>query len=150
MSYTVPHPDVAAFENPNERNVVRRLYERVANIETVTNLQSYTGGRKAPRPPLAKLGVSVNSGMPGHAYIRIVNPEFLGTNQNPIVAPIRHWLRASPNVQFNGNITDFGITHQTYFDISELGSGAFVFQLRSTFDGKTFNAPVSSGKIVIP
>ena len=129
---------------------MRRVHERLDNLEEVTNSQSISNGRTAPAPPTAALNVSVNPSVKGHAFIRVVNPEFLPSPSNPVAATIRHWIQASPNAAFNGNVTDFGVTHQTYIDTAELGSGTYYFRLRSTFDGKTFNNPVSSGKVVIP
>jgi hypothetical protein len=150
MSYKTPQPSVEAFKDADQQNIVRRIYERLDSVEKVTSLQSFSSGRKAPAPPQAALSVSVNSQVKGHAYVRITNPQYLGTNQNPIAAPIQHWIKASPSPSFNGGVVDFGITSQTYIDTSELGSGTFYFQLRSTTDGKTFNNPTSSGKVVIP
>jgi hypothetical protein len=139
-----------AFPDHAQQSFVRRIYERLNNLEAAANLQSFENGRKAPAPPKAILNVTVNPSAPGHAFIRIVNPEFQTSRGNPIAAPIRHWIRASPFPQFNKSVTDFGITHQTYIDTKELGSGTFHFEVRSSFDGKTFTGPVRSGQVVIP
>ena len=147
MSYKTPQPLVTAFSDPNQQNVVRRMGERLDGIEEAINLQSLSSGRKAPAPPQAQLNVTSNPNVPGHFFVRITNPEFLGTNRNRVTAPIRHLLQASPNVSFNANVTTFPVSHQTYFPVSELGKGTFHFQLTSTFDGKTFNAPVRSGPV---
>ena len=149
MSKT-PQPNVLAFQDVAQQNLVRRIYERLTNLETVTGSQSFGDGREAPAPPQAALDVTTNPNVKGMAFVRITNPEFLGTNQNRIAAPMRHWLQASPNQSFNTGVVDFPITHGTYLPVAELGSGTFYFRLRSTGDGKTFNDPVSSGKVVIP
>lgn len=138
------------FSDPGQQNYARRVYERLDNLERATNQQSFNEGSKAPAPPTAGLSVTTNPNVPGHVFVRVTNPEFLTSKRNPIAAPIRHWLQASPSAGFNGDVTDFGISHQTYWDISELGSGSFHFQLQSTHDGKTFNTPVRSGQVVIP
>jgi hypothetical protein len=150
MAYKTPEPPLEVFSDIGQQNVVRRIRERLDNLETVTQAQSAGPGRLAPAPPAAKLSVSVNQNVKGHAYIRVINPEFLIGKQNPTAAAIRHWLQASPMPQFNKGVTDFGISHQTYFDISELGSGTFYFRLRSTYDGQTFNGASQSGKVTIP
>jgi hypothetical protein len=150
VAYKTPEPSVTAFSDANQQNVVRRVYERLNAVEQATNLQSFSSGRKAPAPPQATLNVTTNPKVSGHAYIRITNPQFLGSNRNLIGAPLQHWVQASPSQQFNSNVTDFPVTSQTYIDTSELGSGTYYFQLRSTFDGKTFNDPVTSGKVSIP
>lgn len=151
MGYKTPQPTVEeAFQDPSQQNWARRVYERLDLLEESTNTQSFSSGRAAPAPPQATLAVNINPSVKGHAYIRITNPQYLGTNKNPIAAPIQHWIQASPNPGFNSGIIDFPKTSQTYIDTSELGSGTWYLQLRSTFDGKTFNNPVSSGKVVIP
>jgi len=150
MAYKTPQPSVQAFQDADQQNVVKRIYERLDSIEEATSLQSFVSGRAAPAPPQAALTVSTNPTQPGHAYIRITNPQYLGTNKNRIATPIQHWLIASPSPGFNSGVIDFGKTSQTYIDTSELGSGIWYLQLRSTTDGKTFNNPVSSGKVVIP
>ena len=147
MAYKTPQPLVTAFSDPGQQNVVRRIGERLDGIESAINLQSLSSGRKSPAPPQAALNVTSNPNVPGVFAVRITNPEFLGTNRNPVAAPIRHLLQASPNASFNSNVTKFPVSHQTYFPISELGKGTFHFELTSTFDGKTFNSPVRSGPV---
>jgi hypothetical protein len=150
MAYKPPQPDVGAFSDHGQQNVVRRIYERLNLIEKATSLQSIVSGRAAPAPPQAVLSVTTNPKIAGHAFIRITNPQYLGTNKNRIATSIEHWLQASPTPSFNSGIIDFPKTSQTYIDTSELGSGVWYLQLRSTTDGKTFNNPVGSGKVVIP
>jgi hypothetical protein len=150
MAYKTPQPSLTAFSDANQQNVIRRVYERLDTVEAATGLQSFSSGRKAPAPPQATLSVTTNPKVAGHAYIRITNPQFLGANRNLIGTPLQHWVQASPNPQFTANVTDFPVTPQTYMDTSELGSGTFYFQLRSTSDGQTFNDPVTSGKVSIP
>jgi hypothetical protein len=151
MSYRTPEPPIEAFQDVAQQILVRRLMERLKNLELVTQSHSQgPSGRLAPAPPLAKLGVTVNTNIKGHVYVRILNPEFQGGRQNQAGSPIRHWLRASPSPQFKTGVVDFGISHQTYYDVSELGSGPCHFEVKSTFDGQTFNRPRRSGKVVIP
>jgi hypothetical protein len=151
MPYRTPQPPIESFADPEQQSVVRRMTERLDNLETVTQAQSWDAtGRLAPAPAKAALNVSTNSKVKGHVYVRITNPEFLGGKENQAGAPIRHQVQASPSKTFNSNITDFGVTHQTYFDISELGSGTYYFQHRSTYDGKTFNNWSAPQKVVIP
>jgi hypothetical protein len=149
MAYKTPQPNVLAFAHPAQQNVIRRIYERISNLEEATNLQSFSGGRKAQAPAQATLAVRVNPRVAGHAYIRITNPQYLGTNRNRITSPLLHEVVASTSPGFNQNVIQFGVTAQTYIDTSELGSGTFYIRLRSTLDGKTFNNPVIS-KVTIP
>jgi len=151
MSYRTPEPTLEAFADPAQQSYVRRVSERLDNLEQVTQAQSVgSAGRQAPAPPKAGFGVTTNAGVKGHAYVRITNPEFLGGKQNQAGSAIRHHLQASTNPQFNGTVTDFPVSHQTYYDISELGSGTFYFRMSSSYDGKTFNTAQNSGKVVIP
>jgi len=149
MGYSPPHPTVTAFKDPQQQNVARRIYERLDNLEAVTNLQSFSGGRKSPAPPASILNVTTTPGNKGFAYVRIAPAQTLGKGRNPIAAPIAHWVTASPNPQFNSKVTDFGVTNQTYIPTNELGSGTFYIKIRPTFDGKTFG-PSASSKVVIP
>src|ERR1039458_5556204 len=143
MSYVTPQPQYqTAFPDSKQQNILRRVYERLTNLESVTNLQGFSDGRTSPAPPPSQLAVSVNAKVTGQAFARIVNPELLQSHGNPIVAPIYHWLRASPVANFSAQVTDFGVSSHTYWPIAELGSGTFHFELRSSFDKKTWNGPV--------
>ena len=141
MSKT-PQPSIQAFTDPKEQMWARHVYTRLDSLEEVTNLQSFSNGRKSPAPPQAGLVVTTNSKVPGVFNVRITNPEFLGQGRNPIAAPMRHQVRACPYSNFSKQVTSFPISHQTYYPISELGPGTFHFELTSTFDGQTFNRPV--------
>lgn len=66
-----------------------------------------------------------------------------GTNNAP-VTPIYHQIRAATSPQFNiaSNVQTFGGTTgstQTYWTLTNLGSGRFYFQIRSSYDGINFN-----------
>lgn len=151
MGYKAPQPDVGAFSDQAQQNVVRRIYQRVSALENVTQSHSSSNGVRQSAPPAqAALNVNVSSSVKGHAFVRITNPEYLASNGNPAGSPITHWLRASPVADMSSTVTDFGVNPSTYYDISELGSGSFYFQLRSTTDGHTFNQPVNSGQVTIP
>lgn len=151
MAYRTPQPPIQSFPDKAQQAVVRRISERLDNLETVTQSQAADStGRIAPAPPQALLNASVNPSVKGHVYLRVLNPEFLGTKQNQAGSAIRHHLQACTTPGFKSGVVDFPVTHQTYFDISELGSGTFYFQHRSTYDGKTFNSFVLSPKVVIP
>lgn len=150
MTYKTPQPPVEAFSDLAQQNLVRRVYERLDNLETVTQSQSFgASGRLAPAPAKAGFSVTTNSAVKGHAYVRVINPEFLTGKQNQARVAIRHHLRASQTPGFTQGIVDFPVSHQTYYDISELGSGTWYLQLRSTTDGQTFNS-WQQQKVTIP
>lgn len=156
MGYKTPQPDVTAFADQAQQNILRRVYERLGALEEVTQSQSSgrqtagSSGRRSPAPPQAQLAVTTNPSVKGAAYVRITNPQFLGTKRNQVGSTPQHWVRASTSANFNQNITDFGVSPSTYLPVSELGSGTFYFEVRSSLDGKTFNNPVRSASVTIP
>lgn len=151
MGYKTPQPDLASsFPEPKQQASVRRITERLDNLETATNQQSFSNGQKAPAPPKVGLSVTTNPKVKGTASVRITLPQFLTSKNNPSGAPMLHWTQASPIANFGASVTNFPVGPHTYFPVLELGSGTFYFQTRSSFDGQTWNQPVQSGKVVIP
>ena len=146
MSYVTPNPPIQSLPEPHQ-TIIRRLLERVENLETVTNVQGFSSGRKAPAPPQAQLAVTSQAGSPGVAFVKITNPQYLTSGRNKMRAPIQHWLQASPFPNFSANVQDFGISNQTHWS-APVGSGKLYFRLYSTFDGVTFNNPIQQ-KVVI-
>lgn len=147
MPYKPPQPTLLAFQDPKQKDLVRRLMERITNLESVTGTQSFSNGRKSPAPAQAGLSVSTK---PGTAIVRITLPQLMNPKQNAIGAPLLHWTQASTSPDFSSGVTDFGVGPHTFLSTNELGSGTFYFQVRSSIDGQTWNDPVRTSKVTIP
>lgn len=70
-------------------------------------------------------------------YFRAGLPTIAAPDESPVSPQSQ-----CPYSNFSKQVTSFPISHQTYYPISELGTGTFHFELTSTFDGQTFNRPV--------
>lgn len=144
-TYVHAQTNVGVFENPAHRECIRQLTQRISDLESVNSQQGFgPKGRVAPLPDRPQLSVTSNAAMPGQFFVRITNPQFIqaAKPKNPIGAPIVHRLEASQDPNFASGITDFPISAQNYFTVSELGSGTWHFRVRSSYDGKSFSLPV--------
>jgi hypothetical protein len=136
----------------------QQLLDLLTALAATTNLQQQvtsTTGKNVP--PQVKATVSY---LKGNYIVEIQNPGSVSpvsavqsaqvssgattsTNNAPIT-PLYHQIRVATSPQFNisSNVTTFGGTTgstQTYWTLTNLGSGNFYFQIRSSFDGINFN-----------
>lgn len=60
---------------------------------------------------------------------------------NPSLSPVMHNLQSGTDTNFNSssNLTDYGISSQTSWNISSPGA-SFYWRIRSSFDGQNWNA----------
>ena len=142
----------AAQGNQNLREILQALAATTNSQQQVTGTTS-----SANVPPQCKAQVSY---LTGSYVVEIQNPGAVAptsslqaaqasggataaTNTQP-VTPIYHQIRCATSPQFNisSNVQVFGGTTgstQTYWTLTNLGSGRFYFQIRSSYDGVNFN-----------
>jgi hypothetical protein len=155
---------VANVKTPSQQNalaaaagnpVLLELLQSLLNTVDVTQTATNTKGKNVP--PQATAQVSLLN----KAYVvQITNPgaasavstiqkaqqtqgASLATTIQP-VTPILHQIRCatSPGFAVNDNIQTFGGdtgSTQTYWTITNLGTGNFYFQIRSSYDGVSWN-----------
>jgi|GEM_PF-3967256 len=136
----------------------QELKELLTALATTTNLQQQvtsTSGKNVP--PQAKAQVSY---LKGNYIVEIQNPGAVApvsslqaaqasaganaaSNSAPIT-PVYHQIRCATSPQFNisSAVTTFGGTTgstQTYWTLTNLPSGRFYFQVRSSYDGVNWN-----------
>jgi hypothetical protein len=141
----------AAAGNPELLELLQSLLNTVNVTQTATN----TTGKNVPSQASAEVSLL------NKAYVvQITNPgasspvstiqkaqqtqgASLATTIQP-VTPILHQIRCatSPGFAVNDNIQTFGGdtgSTQTYWTITSLGTGNFYFQIRSSYDGVSWN-----------
>lgn len=149
----IPTSKITDASQGNES--LREILNALANTSNLQLTATNTAGKNAP--PKVKATVSFLQS----AYIvQITNPGAISpvsglqanqakqnANLQSNIAPVTaiyHQIRAatSPRFSISDNVQTFGGdtgSTQTYWEISSLGTGRFYFQVRSSYDGATWN-----------
>ena len=151
-SYTRPQPNFQGASRGNKRELLQTLFyfqNQIADLQRKTQTSAQNSQNQnfvAGKPTQAGFQVGTSG---SNIVVRITNPEF--NKARPGNRPrtlIYHKLEASPYANFSRQVTSFPVSSQTYYNISELGTGSLHLRLTSSYDGVNFNSPQVS-KIVV-
>lgn len=134
---------------------LREILQSLTNTGNLQITATNTGGKNAP--PQVRADVSYLKSV---YYVTVTNPGAIppvsglqanqavqGSSQQSNIAPVTpiyHQIRVatSPRFSISDNVQTFGGdtgSTQTYWEISSLGTGRWYFQIRSSYDGSTWN-----------
>lgn len=136
--------------NVHLENALRTLHARLEVLERGSGTQGLDPDRQqklSVRPPRAGLTVMTSQGG-GQVAVSINNPEFgQEKGKNPLRTALIHRVEYSTDPAFRTGVTRLPQGPQTYFPVKTAPGTTLHFRLTSSFDGRTFNAPVLSGPV---